>query len=89
MYDYDAEILKKLRDHYASCLNEGYLNEVGDKPLVHVAKVIKQLYREEDTDITLSVLKNEQADWDLDMKFDGLTAAVAYLHSRGDFIALV
>ena len=84
-YDYDGEILKKLGDQYTSCLDERNLNEIGDKPMRHIVKTIRRLYREEDTDTTLALLKNEQADWEMGRKFNGLTAAVAYLHSRRAF----
>ncbi|KAF5324773.1 hypothetical protein D9611_004556 [Ephemerocybe angulata] len=82
-YDYDAEILKKLGDQYKSCLDEKYLNEIGEKPLRHIVKVIRKLYREEDTDITAKVFKGEQEGTDSTPKFNGLTAALSYLHSRG------
>lgn len=81
-YDYDAAILKKLRDQYASCLNEEHLNDIGDKPLRHIVKTIRKLFREEDTDITA---KGTRGEGDSELKFNGLTAAVSYLHTRGAF----
>jgi endothelin-converting enzyme len=63
-------------------LDEGHINEVGDKSLRHIVKVIRKLYREEDTDIRAKEFKRE---WDLGLNFNGLTAAVAYLHTRGAY----
>ncbi|KAK2467031.1 hypothetical protein APHAL10511_001289 [Amanita phalloides] len=70
---HDEEILRKLRDFYASCLSEEQLNDIGAVPLVQLVRTVRQLYRNKDQDF-LS---------DHNMKEKGLTAAVAYLHSRG------
>jgi endothelin-converting enzyme len=76
----DDEILLKLRKFYASCLDERGLDEVGIQPLLHVVKTITQLYKGNDADIS-SPHGN-------DGKLKGLTAAVAFLHSRGGLFIL-
>lgn len=73
----DDEILQKLRNLYASCLDERGQDEIGIKPLLHVAKTIQQLYKGNDTDI--SGHSDSVKDF---------TAAVAFLHSRGAFFIL-
>jgi len=70
---YDEELLRKLRDFYSSCLGESELNDIGASPLVKFVKTIRRLYRSKDKE---SLLKG-------DVKVGGLTAAVAYLHSKG------
>ncbi|KAF9453276.1 zincin [Macrolepiota fuliginosa MF-IS2] len=69
----DKEILQKLRDMYSSCLNEAQLDEIGSSPLTHFIQTIRKLFREEDTDISATEGK----------KSKGLTAALAFIHSRG------
>ncbi|PPR08078.1 hypothetical protein CVT24_010539 [Panaeolus cyanescens] len=69
----DDAILDKLRDFYSSCMDEKTLDEIGSTPLLHVVKTIRNLYRSEDTDISSAS----------DKRVDGLTAAIAFLHSRG------
>ena len=76
----DDEILLKLRNFYASCLDERGLDEIGIEPLLHVAKTIKRLYKGDDADVSISHGNSE--------KVKGLTAAVAFLHSRGAFFFL-
>jgi endothelin-converting enzyme len=76
----DDEILLKLRNLYASCLDERRLDEIGIQPLLHVAKTIRQLYKRNDADISSPHGNNN--------KVQGLTAAVAFLHSRGTFFLL-
>ena len=75
----DDEILLKLRDLYASCLDERGLDEIGTEPLLHVAKTIRLLYK--GNNISSSDGGNND-------KIKGLTAAVAFLHSRGTFFNL-
>ncbi|KAF8894469.1 hypothetical protein BD779DRAFT_1467099 [Infundibulicybe gibba] len=70
----DKEILSKLQNLYSSCLNQDRLDEIGTIPLKHLVQTLRKLYRGEDTDISLS----EEA-----KKSEGLTAALAFLHSRG------
>ncbi|KAF8636703.1 hypothetical protein AX17_003507 [Amanita inopinata Kibby_2008] len=69
---HDEEILRKLRDFYSSCLKEDQLNDIGVVPLLHVIKTIRRLYENKDRD----------AEGSDDSERRGLTAAVAYLHSR-------
>lgn len=75
---YDEEILKKLRGFYSSCTNEDRLDDIGMEPLLHFAKTVRRLYRGDDTDITSSS--------DDEGKKNGFTAALAFLHSRGQLI---
>ena len=76
----DDEILLKLRDFYASCLDEHGLDEIGTEPLLNVAKTITRLYKGSDTDISTSYGNGDNT--------KGLTAAVAFLHSKGAFFIL-
>jgi endothelin-converting enzyme len=76
----DDEILLKLRNLYASCLDERRLDEIGTEPLLHVAKTIKRLYKGNDSDISGTQGSNDKA--------KGLAAAIAFLHSRGAFFIL-
>jgi endothelin-converting enzyme len=71
---YDQQTLRKLRDMYSSCLNEEMLDKIGSAPLVHTAKTIRRLFREEDTIVDATKRKG---------KSQGLTAALAFIHSRG------
>lgn len=74
---YDDQLLLKLRDFYSSCLNEDKLNEIGSEPLIHFVQTLKKLYSGNDTKVSYA---SEQ-----DKKIHGLTAATAFLHSRGTF----
>lgn len=74
---YDDQILKKLRDLYSSCMNENALDKRGIRPLVDVVQNVQRLYKGDKTTFPHSndpdyVTKDRQ----------GLTAALAYLHSR-------
>ncbi|EKM82802.1 hypothetical protein AGABI1DRAFT_68768 [Agaricus bisporus var. burnettii JB137-S8] len=71
---YDQETLRKLRDMYSSCLNEETLDKDGNAPLVHIVKSIRSFFREEDTFVDATKHKK---------KSKGLTAALAFIHSRG------
>jgi endothelin-converting enzyme len=73
----DDEILLKLRNFYASCLDERKLDEIGTEPLLRVAKTIRRLYEGNDADISSS--------HGISDKVKGLTAVVAFLHSKGAF----
>ena len=70
--DYDHEILKKLRGLYGSCMDEKELNNRGIEPLLKVVKEIKNLYQNEPERVAGVLLDRR-----------GLTAVIAYLHSRG------
>ncbi|KAF7793093.1 hypothetical protein EIP86_004200 [Pleurotus ostreatoroseus] len=77
---YDAIVLQKLRTLYTSCMNEDLLEARGAEPLLHVVQTVRKLYNGETTivdDIQLP-LGDDNND-----ERDGLTAAIAYLHSRG------
>jgi endothelin-converting enzyme len=80
--DYDALILGKLRGLYNSCMDEKQLNHLGQKPLVRVAQIVRRLFREKGT--TIEPQSNEEEiPFAQGLKGTGLTAAIAYLHSRG------
>ncbi|KAJ3804396.1 peptidase family M13-domain-containing protein [Lentinula aff. lateritia] len=70
----DDQILAKLRGFYSSCMNESYLDTRGHKPLMQVINNIRQMYRRKEL-----VIKGETEK----STFQGLTAALAYMHSRG------
>ncbi len=72
----DEQILIKIRGMYASCLNETKLNEIGTKPLFHLVQTVRKLFRGNSTDIS-SATEEERT------SKKGLTAALAFLHSRG------
>lgn len=71
----DEHILTKLRDFYDSCLNVDQMDNIGDLPLLQMTRTIKQLYREQSTTITWG---KENVPF-----HKGLTAALAFLHSKG------
>lgn len=74
---YDEQLLKKLRGLYQSCLDEDYLNEIGEAPLKELTRKIREVFRGKTTAVDNLRSKPEQ-------ERDRLTAAVAYLHSRGE-----
>ncbi|KAL0947409.1 hypothetical protein HGRIS_013522 [Hohenbuehelia grisea] len=76
----DEELLKKLRGMYASCLNEERLEEIGAEPLYKFARTVRRLFNGESTDISSESGKDGISDDEKLRK--GLTAAVAFLHSR-------
>ncbi|KAF8969921.1 hypothetical protein BDZ97DRAFT_1793392 [Flammula alnicola] len=71
----DDQILSKLRNFYGSCLDEDRLGDVGATPLLDFVKIVRKLYNGNSTSITSKVQTEED-------KVKGLTAAVAFLHSR-------
>lgn len=77
---YDEQTLAKLQSYYASCTNEDLLNERDSGPLLDVVKVVKALYRSHSTKIIPLASQDVPAG---EKEQDGLTAAVAFLHSRG------
>jgi endothelin-converting enzyme len=81
---YDDELLRKLRGLYSSCLDEKTLDTVGEEPLSHFVQIVRKLYRGESTDIS----GGPKDDKVKPEKKHGLTAAVAFLHSRGLFILI-
>jgi endothelin-converting enzyme len=78
----DKKLLTKLRNLYSSCMDENTIDTYGDTPLRQVIRVIKQLYRTESTEIKSTDKKSAE-----ERQRDGLTAALAYLHSRGRFLS--
>ena len=75
----DDEILRKLRGLYSSCMDEKILDSVGTEPLLRLVRIVRRLYRGESTDIS-GILKNGEGKKE---NKHGLTAALAFLHSRG------
>ncbi|EJF65996.1 metalloprotease [Dichomitus squalens LYAD-421 SS1] len=73
---YDEQLLKKLRGLYDSCIDEDYLNEVGEAPLKEVTDKIRQLFHGKTTVVDHFEPTPEK-------ERERLTATVAYLHSRG------
>jgi endothelin-converting enzyme len=81
---YDAQILKKIRGLYDSCLNEDLLDARGTEPLLHVIRTVRKLFNGESTNIEGSESVQTRADEDdKEKQRKGFTAALAYLHSRG------
>jgi endothelin-converting enzyme len=74
----DERILEKLRSLYFSCMNEERLDLLDKAPLVRFVETLRDLFRGEGTDIGV-------AGDDGDQKKKGLTAAIAFLHSRGEY----
>ena len=70
---HDEQILKKIRGLYNSCMDEDHLDEVGLKPLSEFVAKLKYVYNKGSTDARVP---NEKL---------GLTAALALLHSRGEW----
>lgn len=49
------------------------MDEVGTEPLIHFVKTVQRLFRGKGLEVTVK-----------DEKLSGLTAAMAFLHSRGE-----
>lgn len=79
---YDEQILKKLRGLYSSCMDEERLDARGEQPLKHFVQTVRDLFRSEGTVIGVAHSQDEK-------KRNGLTAAIAYLHSRGEFLIII
>ncbi|THH29635.1 hypothetical protein EUX98_g4545 [Antrodiella citrinella] len=78
----DEQLLRKLRGLYDSCMNEDLLNARGATPLVRVVKTVRDLFNGRTTIVDL--VEGDVAVLDSGSQYKkGLTAAVAYLHSRG------
>ncbi|KAF9820117.1 hypothetical protein IEO21_01550 [Rhodonia placenta] len=73
---YDQQILKKLREFYNSCMDESKLAELGTEPLASVTSRVRRLLKGETTVVDTTVKEKHS-------NKNGLTAAIAYLHSRG------
>jgi endothelin-converting enzyme len=74
---YDEQLLQKLRAFYSSCLNEDRLDQLGTEPLVRFVKTLQKLFRGEGLEVSAKPDGNDD-------KLRGLTAAIAFLHSRGE-----
>jgi endothelin-converting enzyme len=74
----DAELLRKLRQFYSSCLDERRLDDRGAVPLLDFVQTLKTLYRGGERQIPSAKGLDKSTD---------LTAALAYVHSRGKFNA--
>lgn len=72
----DDQLLAKVRGMYASCLNEDQLDKIGAEPLLHFVQTLRNLFRGKSLEIKSDseTQKNDK---------QGLTAALAFLHSRG------
>lgn len=73
----DDQVLGKLRGLYSSCMDEDKLNDIGTEPLLHFVGTVRRLFRGESTDI-IPLLKRDEDEGERN-----LTAALAFLHSRG------
>ncbi|KAN0123833.1 metallo peptidase [Russula decolorans] len=71
----DQRLLVKLRNLYYSCMDESTLDQLGEGPLKDFVAQVKKLYRGESTGIADSSGDHKER--------EGLTAALAFLHSRG------
>ncbi|KAJ3533585.1 hypothetical protein NM688_g7264 [Phlebia brevispora] len=83
---YDALVLQKLRGLYTSCMNEELLDARGAEPLLNVVQTVRKLYDGETTTVdgaSLDLNTSSATDDDKSKERKRLTAAIAYLHSRG------
>ena len=82
---YDTLVLKKLRGMYKSCMNEDLLDARGQEPLLHVIRTVRKLFSGQSTSVedTSKTYQTSRDDDDDEKRRKGLTAALAYLHSRG------
>ncbi|KAG6820570.1 hypothetical protein H0H93_015090 [Arthromyces matolae] len=66
----DQNILRKLRDFYASCVNEDHLDQLGDAPLLDFVQTLREKFH------------GKRESLDGKESFD-LTSALAFIHSQG------
>lgn len=78
---YDVLVLEKLRGLYGSCMDEDLLDARGQEPLLHVVRNIRKLFHGEGTIVDSQLRSGSGEDKDKFKK--GLTASLAYVHSRG------
>ncbi|VDC06015.1 unnamed protein product [Peniophora sp. CBMAI 1063] len=76
--DDEKRLLNKLRDLYESCMDEDTLAKFGDLPLREVVRTVRRLFRQEGTKIYATGEEGEAG-----KRRKGLSAALAYLHSKG------
>jgi endothelin-converting enzyme len=72
---YDEQLLRKLRGLYSSCMDEDELNAMGPAPLVDFVGIVRRLFRGKQTEVSVTGKDDD--------KEHNLTAALAFLHSRG------
>lgn len=75
LYDdsWDAQLLRKLRELYASCMDEAKLDYLGQAPLQRFVNNIRTIYRGKSTDFVRTIPRS------------GLSNALGYMHSRGEW----
>lgn len=78
----DEETLRKLRDLFSGCMNEDLLNDRGQEPLLTEVNEIRTLFRSDEW--KKMNVKRDPTKPQGPSKH-GLTAAIAYMHSRGCF----
>lgn len=80
---YDVLVLEKLRGLYGSCMDEDLLDARGQEPLLHVVRNIRKLFSGESTSVDSQPRSDSKESKDKYKK--GLTASLAYVHSRGNW----
>lgn len=78
----DTLVLEKLRGLYSSCMNEEIINGRGSDPLLRIVHAVRSLYNGKTT-IIHGVAQDVKDEYEKKRK--GLTAAIAYLQSKGPF----
>lgn len=81
---YDDILLKKLRGLYDACMDEELLNARGADPLIRVIRELRKRFRGDVYDPLVS--ENVDTSDSKEKERLGLTAAVAYLHTRGKIV---
>ncbi|EIN07764.1 Metalloprotease [Punctularia strigosozonata HHB-11173 SS5] len=77
---YDTLLLKKLRWLYGSCMDEDYLDEVGAAPLLKVTDTVRKLFNGSTTIVDAASAEEGGLGKEKNLN---LTAAIAFLHSKG------
>lgn len=82
---YEKEVLYKIRTLYSSCTDEDLLDARGADPLIRVVSTVRDLFQGKTpaADILDGLEHVKSRDGVDNERSAGLTAAVAYLHSRG------
>ncbi|KAG8787802.1 hypothetical protein FS842_011496 [Serendipita sp. 407] len=80
---YDLKSLKKIKSLYTECLAEDKLDKIGMKPMLDVVRVVRGLYNGS-TSIESHISDQQDSKQTVvSIPGGGLTAAIAYMHSRG------
>ncbi|KAG8827602.1 hypothetical protein FRC17_007748 [Serendipita sp. 399] len=81
---YDLKSLEKIKSLYEECLAEDKLDKIGMKPMLDVVRVVRGLYNGS-TSIEPTIHEQEDSKQAIvsTSGSGGLTAAIAYMHSRG------